>query len=249
MINEQIKLAQAILSGARHVVALTGAGISTPSGIPDFRSPSSGMWDEVDPFEVASLVGFQKRPQAFYDWIHPLAKLTMAAQPNPAHLALAELERQGKLKAIITQNIDVLHDKAGSKLVYEVHGHLRSLTCMGCFAQTPASAKLPAFIETGAMPRCDGCEGVLKPDVILFGEQLPVGVFRAAAEQTRLCDVMIVAGSSLVVAPAGDLPILAKQHGAKLIIVNYDETHLDNIADVIIRGDVAEVLPQLAASG
>lgn len=244
MINEQIKTALAILAEAKHVVALTGAGISTPSGIPDFRSPSSGMWDHIDPFEVASMGGFQRRPQAFYDWIHPLTKLTMEAKPNLAHFALAELEQQGKLKAIITQNIDVLHHKAGSKAVYEVHGHLRSMTCIKCFAQMPSEVKLPAFIETGDVPKCDTCGGVLKPDVILFGEQLPMSVFVASQEHSRLCDVMIVAGSSLVVAPAGDLPILAKQHGAKLIIVNYDETHVDYMADVIIRGDVAEVLPQ-----
>jgi NAD-dependent deacetylase len=241
-----IETAQRMLRGARHVVALTGAGISTPSGIPDFRSPNSGLWSQVDPFEVASIYGFRRRPQEFYDWIHPLARLTMEARPNPAHEALAYLEAHGPLQSVITQNIDMLHHKAGSQVVHELHGHLREMTCLRCYEVSPAAEIWEAFIANGEVPHCR-CGGVLKPNVILFGEQLPVSVLNEAKRQARVCDVMVVAGSSLEVAPAGDLPLLAKECGARLIIVNYDRTFVDEAADVVIHADVVDVLPKLAA--
>ena len=128
----------ALLRQAKHVVALTGAGISTPSGIPDFRSPESGVWDRVDPMEVASIYAFRQNPTAFFDWLRPLAQTILKAQPNPAHMALASLEANGRLQAVITQNIDLLHSKAGSHTVYEVHGNMRRVTCQGCHAQTDA---------------------------------------------------------------------------------------------------------------
>ncbi|MDX1663443.1 MAG: NAD-dependent deacetylase [Candidatus Promineifilaceae bacterium] len=235
-----------LLQNADHAVALTGAGISTPSGIPDFRSPQSGLWERGDPLQVASIYAFRSRPQDFYDWIYPLAELTVAARPNRAHHALAQLEAHGPLEAVITQNIDMLHVRAGSKMVLEVHGHLREMTCLRCYGIVPAEEKMAAFIEDGQAPRC-ACGGVLKPNVILFGEQLPVRVLQQSQKQTRECDVMLVAGSSLEVAPAGDLPRLAKETGARLIIVNYDETPVDHLADVVIHADVEEVLPRLAA--
>lgn len=233
---------------ADYAVALTGAGISTPSGIPDFRSPKSGVWDKVDPTEVATIHAFRRRPQAFYDWIHPLAKTIADADPNPAHFALARLEAAGPLRAIVTQNIDQLHTRAGSEVVYEVHGHMRTATCLQCFGEFQADVALADFLATGSMPMCPECSGVLKPDVILFGEMLPVQVLTAAQRAVRECDLLIVAGSSLAVAPAGDLPLLAKQNGAQVVIVNKSSTHLDPYADITIRGDVAEVLPQFAAS-
>ena len=114
-----------LLCNARHAIALTGAGVSTPSGIPDFRSPGSGMWEQVDPFEVASIIAFRRQPEVFFNWLRPLARLLQEAQPNPAHVALAQLEAAGIVKAVITQNIDGLHQKAGSQCVLEVHGHMR----------------------------------------------------------------------------------------------------------------------------
>lgn len=237
-----------MLSQSKHAVALTGAGISTPSGIPDFRSPTSGFWEKVDPFQVASIYGFSRRPQDFYDWIHPLAKLIRAAQPNAAHIALAALEKKGPLQGVITQNIDMLHSKAGSETVYEIHGHMREMTCMRCYHVFEAEPFIENFLETRQVPLCTYCSGVLKPNVILFGEQLPVRVLEKAKQQTRLCDVMLVAGSSLVVAPVCDLPLEAIQNGARLIIVNFEETYADQYADVVIHADVVEVLPQLAAA-
>lgn len=245
---KQIDQAIAYLRKASYAIALTGAGISTPSGIPDFRSPDSGVWKTADPMEVASIYAFRHNPQAFYDWIHPLARLTAAAQPNPAHLALVEMETHGLLKGVITQNIDALHTKAGSETVYEVHGHMRRATCMLCGVRYSAEEILSDFIETGDMPICIACGGVVKPDVILFGEVLPLVVLKQAQRQVMACDLLLVAGSSLEVSPAGDLPMLAKQVGARLIFVNLTETHLDHLADVTIYADVVEVLPRLAAA-
>jgi NAD-dependent deacetylase len=237
----------ALLRQAKHAVALTGAGISTPSGIPDFRSLESGLWELVDPMEVASIYAFRHNPMAFFDWIRPLAQNILEAQPNPAHLALASLEANGRLQAVITQNIDLLHSKAGSQTVYEVHGSLRRATCQGCHAQTDAFPMWQQFVQNNLVPSCATCGDVLKPNVVLFGEMLPALVMHLAQEAARNCDLMLVAGSSLGVAPAGDLPLLAKQAGAKLIIVNLGPTHMDGEADLLFREDVAELLPLLAA--
>ncbi len=240
-----IERAADLLRSARYAVALTGAGISTPSGIPDFRSPRSGLWEQVDPLEVASIYGFRRDPARFFAWIRPLARLIAEASPNPAHLALARLEQMGVLKALITQNIDTLHIRAGSRVVYEIHGDMREATCVECFRTYPTAPFLEHFIATGQVPRCEHCGGVLKPNVILFGEALPVKAMQAAQRAARDCDVMLVAGSSLAVAPASDLPLVALAHGAQLIIVNFERTFVDDEAAVVIHDDVARVLPYL----
>ena len=236
-----------LLRQSRHAVALTGAGISTPSGIPDFRSPGSGVWENVNPMEVASIYAFRRQPEAFYQWLRPLTELLLTAQPNPAHIALAQLEAHGPLQSIITQNIDTLHTKAGSRSVHEVHGHLRQATCLQCNYQYDAQPFLQAFVEKGELPICPDCTGVLKPDVVLFGEMLPTREIMAAQQAAATCDLMIVVGSSLEVTPVADLPMLTRQKGARLIIVNFTDTYADAWADVVIQADVAEILPQLAA--
>ncbi len=236
-----------LLGEARHAVALTGAGISTPSGIPDYRSPKSGLWEkEADMMEVASIYGFRHRPQAFYDWLRPLLEMIRAARPNPAHIALAQMETAGRLQAVITQNIDLLHGRAGSSKLYEVHGHLREVVCPACHHVLPAEPALDEFVTTGKVPRCVRCHHIMKPNVVLFGELLPGKTMKAAQTHARAADLMLVAGSSLEVAPAGDLPELALENGARLIIINFMETHLDSRADVVIRADLADVLPRLA---
>lgn len=235
------------LKEARYAIALTGAGISTPSGVPDFRSPGSGLWEQVDPLEVASMYSFRRHPERFYHWIRPLAGLTLTARPNPAHQALAALEAAGRLKAVITQNIDGLHQAAGSRRVIEVHGHLRQATCMRCYAHFPARPIIERFVEDGEVPRCPHCGGVIKPDVVLFGEQLPVRAFYEAQQEARRCDLMLVVGSSLEVAPAGDLPLLAHAGGAHLILINREATPMDALAEAVFHADVAVVLPRLAA--
>ena len=243
-VNEAI----AILKEATYVVALTGAGISTPSGIPDFRSPSSGLWEHDDPMEVANIQTFKRSPERFFDWMRPLLKTMLVAAPNAAHLALAQLEKSGVLKAVITQNIDTLHKKAHSETVYEVHGHMRESTCLRCYTVYPAEATADALLERNEIPHCPACGGVLKPNIILFGEMLPVRVMNAAKKAVRQCDVIIAIGSSLAVAPVGDLPMLAKSLGAKFIIINLGETYADSMADVVIHADVVDVLPKIAAA-
>lgn len=245
MFEDLVSQAASILRTARHVVAFTGAGISTPSGVPDFRSPASGLWKNADPLTVASIFTFRHNPQAFYDWIRPLAELTVQAEPNPAHYALANLETSGRLKAIITQNIDMLHTRAGSRVIYELHGHMREATCMHCFTVFDAQPIIARFLVDRQVPYCPHCGGVLKPNVILFGEQLPAQAFLGAQNASRKADVMLIVGSSLEVAPAADLPLLARRGGAKLIIVNLQSTHLDSSAEVVIHGDAAVVLPQI----
>ncbi|NOX61090.1 MAG: NAD-dependent protein deacylase [Chloroflexi bacterium] len=234
-----------ILREAQRVVALTGAGVSTPSGIPDFRSVGSGLWNFANPMEVASLWGFRARPERFYEWIRPLTKTVLQAKPNPAHFALAELERLGKLRALITQNIDALHQKAGVNEVIELHGHLRTVSCLACGHREPSATYLDAFVSRGEMPRCPSCAAVMKPDVILFGEPLPEAEILRAQEEALHCDLMIVAGSSLEVMPAADLPALAVRSGSKLILVNLGMTPYDHLADARLQGDVADMLPRL----
>ncbi len=239
---DQTAIARAanILRGARRAVALTGAGFSRPSGIPDFRSPG-GLWSLDDPLEVASLWAFQADPQRFYDWFRPLLECLLMAQPNPAHLALAELERGGVLQAVITQNIDGLHQRAGSREVYELHGHLRSATCLKCGRQVPA-APLIERVRHGAVPSC-ACGGALKPDVVLFDELLPRGVLWLAQRAIETCDALIIAGTSLEVEPACSMPLTALQHGAPLVIINQSATYLDARADVVLHEDAAVALP------
>jgi NAD-dependent deacetylase len=245
MFSDEIKRAAELLKNSRYGVAFTGAGISTPSGVPDFRSPKSGIWENADPLAVASLFSFRHNPKAFYDWIYPLARLTADAHPNPAHQALATLEHAGIIKAIITQNIDMLHSRAGSQTVYELHGHLREATCVHCFAVFSAKPIIDQFLADRKVPYCPKCGGVIKPNVILFGEQLPAREVLAAQRSARSAEVMLVIGSSLEVAPASELPAMALRNGAKLIIVNLDPTHMDRMADVVIHDDAAQVLPSI----
>lgn len=240
-----LQRAARLLRQARFGVALTGAGISTPSGIPDFRS-EEGLWRQVDPMEVASLWGFRLHPERFYRWVKPLVRQVLAAQPNPAHYALAEMQRRGWIRVIITQNIDRLHQKAGATYVLEVHGSLDTMTCVDCGHRESAEPYLhPNVLEQLDVPRCPVCGGVLKPNVVLFGENLPWGVWRAAEEAVAQADFMLVAGSSLEVYPAADLPFRAAQKGARVVLVNLSPTPFDPHADVVLRGDVAEILPAL----
>jgi NAD-dependent deacetylase len=238
----QITQAARLLRQAQRGVALTGAGISTPSGVPDFRS-DSGIWRGHDPFEIAGLASFRRDPQHFFRWFQPLLGQLIKAQPNPAHRALAQLEQRGMLRAVITQNIDGLHQRAGSREVYELHGNLRSATCTECEEQVPGE-RVIASIQKGHVLRCR-CGGIYKPDIVLFDELLPRGLFWLAQRAIDHADVVVVAGSSLEVAPVCDLPLAAQRRGASVIIVNLSPTYLDAHADVVLRADVAEALPAI----
>ncbi len=230
---------------AKRVIVLTGAGISTPSGIPDFRSEGTGLWSRDEPLEVASLSTFRTAPEKFFHWFQPLASQIFYAKPNPAHMALAEFEQAGYQNIIVTQNIDGLHQKAGSTYVVEMHGTLRTLSCTQCYKQFPAEEFLKPFIENGTIPRCTNCNGILKPDVILFGEQLPQSAWQEAQRATQQCDLMLVAGSSLEVLPVAGLPIQALDHGAHLIVINNTSTYVNVRADIVITDNVATIIPEI----
>lgn len=236
-----------LLSASSRAVALTGAGISTPSGIADFRTPGTGMWSQVDPMEVASIDGFRRDPSRFYRWFSGAALDIARAQPNPAHHALAELEHRGVLRAVVTQNIDRLHQRAGSQHVIELHGALGTATCLRCGARREAAPLLDRFVEVSEVPHCS-CGGVFKPDVVFFGEMLPLEALRRSQEEIASCDLLLVVGSSLTVAPASQLPWLAVGNATPIIVCNLTETWADAYAahaGAVLREDVALSLPGL----
>ncbi|MFT3890178.1 MAG: NAD-dependent deacylase [Anaerolineales bacterium] len=231
---------------AKRVVALTGAGMSTPSGIPDFRSEGTGLWSHDEPMEVASLSTFRTYPERFFNWFRPLAGHIFNAEPNAAHKALAMMESPSREITIITQNIDLLHQKAGSKRVVEMHGSMHTMSCTECFNKFETKFFIDDFIVKGNIPKCPNCNGILKPDVILFGEQLPQVAWFDAQRAVRQCDLMLVAGSSLEVLPVAGLPMQALDRGAHLIIVNNTPTYLNVRADVVLMQDVSTILPEIA---
>lgn len=244
-VQRAIRRAAELLGSARHAVVFTGAGISTPSGIPDFRSHGSGLWQRFNPMEVASIHTFMQRPDRFYDWLRPLLRDIWKSEANPAHLALARLEQHGVVKVVITQNIDALHQRAGSSQVLEVHGSLRTMTCPQCRQVLPTDQFRAELEVADEMPRCPGCGRVLKPDIVLFGEMLPANTWTQAEAHCRQADVLLVAGSSLEVWPAASLPEMAVDSHAALIINNLTPTPLDSSAEVLIPLDVAEAIPQI----
>jgi len=243
---ESIKFAGELICKSKRSIILTGAGISTPSGIPDFRSEGTGLWSYDEPLEVASLTTFRYQPERFFEWMRPLISCILNARPNAAHHALALLEHAGFIKSIITQNIDNLHQKAGSVNVHETHGTLQSMSCTCCFKRTSSAPFIQPLVDHGKLPCCPDCGGLLKPNVILFGEQMPHSAWRIAQEEARTCDLMLVAGSSLEVLPVANLPMQALDRGAHLIIINQTPTYLGVRADVLITEDVASVIPAIA---
>lgn len=243
MMDEMMSRFREIVSDSDHLVAFTGAGISSESGIPTYRG-SGGLWTKYDPDKYANIYYFRKEPEYYWSFFkdvrYPVLK---NAIPNAAHTALVELERRGNLKALITQNIDDLHRMAGQSKVIELHGNTRKISCMEC-GKTITIDEAYERLKTELPPRCD-CGGVLKPDVVFFGEQLPQYALIEAQLAAESCDTFLVVGSSLVVHPAAQLPAVAKQHGASLIILNIDPTPFDGLADVVINERAAEVLPGL----
>ena len=220
-------------------VALTGAGVSTESGIPDFRSPT-GLWAEFDPLEYGSLHAFHDDPERVWRFYGPRYRMLTDAQPNAAHLALAELERRGLLAAVVTQNIDLLHARAGSSDVVEVHGSIRSSTCPACSRRYDLAEVLPR-LEDGP-PRCAACGAVLKPDVVFFGELLPRDRLERAFELARSAALLLVVGSSLEVYPVAGLPEETRAAGGRIAIVNRGATPFDAIATLVLDGSAGEIL-------
>lgn len=242
----EVQQAAQLIRQAHRVVALTGAGISTPSGIPDFRSASSGLWARYDPFQVASLSAFRYDPAKFYEWFYELACQIRLARPNPAHRALARLEQATRLAGLVTQNVDGLHQEAGSHVVHELHGSLRRATCIGCYQNLPARQFFDQYVESRQPPRCPDCGDFLKPDAVLFGEQLPHDAVKRADRLFRGADLVLVIGSSLEVTPAAQMPLVALHGGAELVIINREPTYLDGRASVLLQEDLAVTLPRVA---
>jgi NAD-dependent protein deacetylase/lipoamidase len=228
---------------ARHIVAFTGAGVSTESGLPDFRSPG-GIWSTIDPSKVATRSAALSAPTQFYEFYRARLEMLATAAPNPAHLALARWEHAGTLRSVVTQNVDSLHQQAGSRRVIELHGNLREAACLVCRRVFPV-ARIRESLDAGTLPECAACGGMLKPNVVLFGEVLPEAEWAAAMEAARQCDVVLVVGSSLLVTPAAYVVHEALQHGARLIIVNREATSLDGAAAAVLRGDAGRILPEL----
>lgn len=239
-VAQAIEQAIAALQSATRIVAFSGAGISTDAGIPDFRS-RGGLWEDDRLMELMSARGFRHDPAGFYQASLQLMPNLHRAQPTAAHQLLARLETQGKLTAVITQNIDGLHQAAGSRAVYEIHGSFRTGHCLDC----RASYQMAAFyeqIERGEirLPRCARCNAPIKPDVVLFGDLLPFAVWEGAVNAVEQCDLLLVLGSSLVVYPAAELPNLALKHGARLVIVNREPTDYDRLAHVVTPGELGD---------
>jgi NAD-dependent protein deacetylase/lipoamidase len=222
-------------------VALTGAGTSVPSGIPDFRTPGEGLWEKVDPMSVATIDAFHRDTKRFWDFYRPRFQALSDKQPNPAHRALAELERRGLLEGVITQNIDRLHHKAGSDRVIEVHGSIASGSCTSCDASYEID-QIESLFDADGIATCTCCAGKVKPDVVLFGELLPAD---AMVEAERLCEraeLLLCVGSSLEVYPVAGLPHVTLGRGGRIAIVTRSTTPYDSEAAVRLGGDVADEL-------
>jgi len=233
-----------LIIDARRIVAFTGAGVSTESGIPDFRSPG-GIWDRFDPDDF-TYQKFITDPEARRKQWQMLQEggLTTEAKPNPAHQAIAELDRLGKLDCVITQNVDNLHQKAGvpDDKVFELHGNMQWAVCLSCGRRYPFD-QIKARLDKGEeIPDCEACHGVLKPDAVFFGEPLPVKVLEEATSRSHSSDLFIVIGSTLIVYPAAYMPIYATSSGAKLVIINLSPTPMDKQATVLIRAKAGEVM-------
>jgi NAD-dependent deacetylase len=242
----QLDRAVELFRSSRICVAFTGAGISVPSGISDFRSANTGLWNRFDPMEVASLTAFRERPEAFYNWLHPLAANILNASPNAAHIALADLQKAGRVHTIITQNIDRLHQKAGATDVIELHGNVNHLLCLNCRCEFPLENYRATWLDGYVLPRCTHCHALLKPDIVLYEEMLPLDAWDQAETLCRQADLILIAGTSLEVMPASSLPMEGYYHGASLVIVNLSRTPVDGIAKAVIPLDVAEALPLIA---
>jgi NAD-dependent deacetylase len=233
---------------AGSVVALTGAGISVPSGIPDFRSPGTGIWEKVNPMEVAHIDAFRSDPKRFWSFYGERFVTLRDKQPNGAHAALVELERRGMLDGVITQNVDRLHAKAGTRELVEVHGSISSSSCLRCGASFELEeARRRLADDDGGVPRCD-CGDPLKPDVVLFGEMLPEAAIARAHELAAGADLLLCVGSSLEVYPVAGLPSVTLAGGGRIAIVTQSSTPFDDVAEVRLGGDVVEELQALVAA-
>ncbi len=243
--EDDIARAAAAVAAAKHAVALTGAGLSTESGIPDFRSPG-GVWERFRVVEYQEFLASHEARKEHWRYKRETVPAMLAAAPNAAHRALARMEAAGKLQAVITQNIDGLHQRAGSQRVLELHGTNLWAVCLRCQRRLPIGEALEQLDRGAEVPSCSACGGWLKPATVSFGQPLPEGVLREAAALAQRSDCFLALGSSLLVTPAASLVGVALAAGAKVVIVNLTETPYDRSAEIVIRAKVGEVLPRIA---
>jgi len=238
-LKEKSKLFLDLLLSSSNAVAFTGAGISTESDIPDYRSPGTGLWEKMDQ-SVVSLDGFTKEPSRYYNYSLELYPLRRAAKPNSGHNLLVELENREILKGIITQNVDGLHQDAGSGEVHELHGSLRQAVCVDCSVLQSMDEAMERVLAGQNPPLCIECGGVLKPNAVFFGEALPTMPWERSVELSRNADLFIAIGSSLLVSPANALPDIAIRAGAKIIVLNNTPTPFDGEAALVVKDKIGE---------
>jgi NAD-dependent deacetylase len=241
--EKQLEKVSELIKNSKFTVCLTGAGVSTASGIPDFRTPGKGLWSKVNPIEVTSIQAFQENAARFYQFYRPRIEELDSVSPNPAHNALAKLEQAGYLNFLITQNIDNLHQKAGSKNVLEIHGNLSQAICHRCGKRISSQLLLKKIEENeDNIPYCQ-CGGIFKPDVVLFGEML--SNLDEAIDKASKAELFLAVGSSLQVSPANLLPEYSLSQKGELVIINYMKTHLDKAAAVTVHQDAGLFLTEL----
>ena len=240
-----IARAAELVAGARRGVAVTGAGISAESGIPTFRG-EGGLWRQYDPVKVATLDRFLENPEQYWLVARERGPAVLSAAPNPGHRALVDLEAAGHIGSVVTQNTDGLHQDAGSKSVIELHGSGRTVRCLDC-GVVESRGDVQARLAREMPPRCLVCGGaVMKPTVVFFGEEMPAAAVARAFELARAADLMLVVGSSLVVFPAAEVPLVAARAGVPIVLINAEPTPIDELAEVVIHGRAGEVLPEIA---
>ena len=241
------RLAALLTEAAGAAVVLTGAGVSVPSGIPDFRTPETGLWADVDPMEVAHIDVFERDPERFWSYYRPRFQSLGDKRPNAAHAAIAELERRGLVEAVITQNIDRLHRAAGSRDVIEVHGSIATSSCMSCGASFTLE-QVESLFDPRGVALCAECSGAVKPDVVLFGELLPAAAMERAGSLAEEAELIVCVGTSLVVYPVAGLPQLTLEHGGRLALVTQGPTPYDGEAELKLEGEVDAELEAVIAA-
>jgi len=242
--SDVVESAKELVQKSRKIIALTGAGISVDSGIPDFRS-EGGVWERYEPHEYATIESFMQNPTKFWTMGRELAETILNAEPNSAHRGLSKLEADGKLIGIITLNIDNLHQAAGSYRVVELHGNYLRAHCIECNTEYVGEAVHMRVANGEIPPKCEKCNGILKSEAILFGEPLPENAMAEAIELCRNTDLMLVIGTSLTIYPAAFLPQIAKNAGAKIILVNLEGINRDAVADIVLKGRATDVIPKI----
>ena len=244
-IDEKIRLLANLIIKSENILALTGAGMSTESGVPDFRSPNTGLWTKYDPDEIASIDSYVSNTNKNLGFMLEMGKTIFTARPNSGHKALTKLQKLGKLVGVLTQNIDGLHQKAKTKNVVELHGNVNEAICMSCRTIHPITTMINQVLRERTNPYCTECNGLLKPNAIFFGEMLESDVITKADAMIGDCNLLIILGSSLLVYPAAFYPHKANANGAKIAIVNNEETGMDNCAEVVIHDNIGKVLPKV----